>query len=380
MFERPMRRLRQEDTTMRKTMGYAAKHAVSDLRPMAIERRDPAANDVVIDILFCGVCHSDVHQVKNEWMNTINPCMPGHEIVGRVSARGSSATKFQLGDLVGVGCMVDSCHECKSCREGLENYCERGFLATYNGNMRAPTKENPTFGGYSEAIVVREDFVLRIPDGLDPAAAAPLLCAGITTYSPLLHWKAGPGTRVGVVGLGGLGQMAVKLARALGSKVTVITTHREKRERALALGATDVILSTDEIQMKAHASSLDLILSTIPQPHDANLYLPLLATEGVYTIVGCLAPLKTPLDCSKLNVDRRSIGSTLIGGIQATQEVLDFCGKHQITSDIQIIGIDQVNDAFKDVDKGKVAFRYVIDMATLKGKQEDDSLLGKVGL
>jgi uncharacterized zinc-type alcohol dehydrogenase-like protein len=318
--------------------------------------------------------------VKNEWKNTVYPCMPGHEIVGRVARAGGSVTKFKTGDLVGVGCMVDSCRECSACRAGLENYCEKGFLATYNGNMRTPTKENLTYGGYSERITVREDFVLRIPANLDPAAAAPLLCAGVTTFSPLRHWKAGPGTKVGVVGLGGLGQMAVKLARSLGCDVTVISTSHEKRGAALKLGASEMLLSTDGTQMKSHAGTLDLILSTIPQPHDPNLYLPLLRRDGVYAIIGCLERLATPLDCSKMCVDRRSVGTTLIGGIAQTQELLDHCGKHGIVSDIERIAIDQINEAFARVDKGEVAFRYVIDMASLKGKDVDESVAAKLGL
>jgi uncharacterized zinc-type alcohol dehydrogenase-like protein len=276
--------------------------------------------------------------------------------------------------------MVDSCRECDACRAGLENYCERGFLGTYNGNLRTPTKENLTYGGYSERITVREEFVLRMPTHLDPAASAPLLCAGVTTYSPLKHWKAGPGTQVGVAGLGGLGQMAVKLARAMGATVTVITTSREKRDAALRLGAAEAVVSTDKAEMQAHAGRLDLIVSTIPQPHDPNLYMPLLRREGVYVVVGCLAPLKAPLDCSKLNIDRKSVGTTLIGGIAETQELLDFCGKHSIVSEIEVIPIDRVNEAFGEVDDGRVAFRYVIDMATLKGKQPDESLAAKVGL
>jgi uncharacterized zinc-type alcohol dehydrogenase-like protein len=365
---------------MKKTIGYAVKHAISDLRPMSIERRDPEANDVSIDILFCGVCHSDVHQAKNEWKNTVYPCMPGHEIIGRVAARGAAVSKFKVGDLVGVGCMVDSCRECKSCREGLEQYCEKGFLATYNGNMRTPSEDNHTYGGYSASIVVREDFVLRIPGNLDPAAAAPILCAGVTTFSPMRHWGVGTGTELGIVGLGGLGQMAVKLGRALGATVTVLTTSKEKKEDALRLGATRVVLSTDEADMKGSAATLDFVLSTIPQPHDANLYMPLLKRDGIYTVVGCLAPLKLPLDVSKMVTDRRSLGTSLIGSLAETQDVLDFCGKNGIVSEIEVIPIDQVNDAFKQIDRGEIDFRYVIDMASIHGKREDDSIAAKVGL
>jgi uncharacterized zinc-type alcohol dehydrogenase-like protein len=306
--------------------------------------------------------------------------MPGHEIVGRVAQVGSRVTNFKVGDLVGVGCMVDSCGECASCREGLENYCERGFLATYNGNMRHPSKENLTYGGYSDFIVVKESFVLRVPPSLDPAAAAPLLCAGVTTYSPLRLWGAGKGTTVGIVGFGGLGQMALKLARAMGADVTVVTTSDGKRAEALRLGASEVILSTDKKQMESAGNRLDLVLSTIPSSHDPNPYFPLLRRDGTYVVVGCLAPLKAPLDCSKLNVDRKNVGTTLIGGIAETQATLDFCGAHGIVSEIELIPVDRLNQAFKDVDEGKVALRYVMDMATLKGKTEDDSVLAKVGL
>ena len=365
---------------MPKIIGYAAKHAISDLRPMAFERKTPAANEVSIEITHCGVCHSDVHQAKNEWKNTVYPCLPGHEIVGRVSHVGDAVTRFNVGDRVGVGCMIDSCQECDACKKGLENYCEKGFLGTYNGNVRNPTKENNTLGGYSESITVREKFVLRMPATLDAAASAPLLCAGVTTYSPLRHWKAGPGTRVGVVGLGGLGQMAVKIARAMGATVTVITTSKEKSAHALKLGASKVIMSENKAEMKDGAASLDLIISTIPEAHDPNPYIALLAREGVYTIVGCLTPLKEPLDMSKMNVDRKSVGSSLIGGIKETQEALDFFAAHNIVSDIKLIPIDDVNVAFKAIDEGQADFRYVIDMATLKGKKEDDSIAAKVGL
>jgi uncharacterized zinc-type alcohol dehydrogenase-like protein len=362
---------------MTQTIGFAAKHALSDLRAMEITRRSPGRNDVAIDILFCGVCHSDVHQAKNEWKNTVYPCMPGHEIVGRVTFVGAGVTRHKVGDLVGVGCMVDSCGECRSCQEGLEQYCERGFLATYNGNMRNPSEINLTYGGYSERIVVREDFVLRIPDGMPLAATAPLMCAGVTTYSALRHWKAGPGTSVGVVGLG---HVAVKIAIAMGADVTVITHTPEKRKAALALGSRGVILSTDKEDMKANEYAFDLILSTIPEPHDPNLYIPLLKRDGCYTVVGCLAPLSKQLDMSKMNPDRRSIGSTLIGGIAETQKMLDFCAEHGISADIKVIPIDEINTAFDSVQDGEVAYRYVIDMATLRAKTVDDSLAAKVGL
>ena len=363
-----------------KIMGYAAKHSISSLRPMSIERADPKPNEVEIHILFCGVCHSDVHQVKNDWKNTLYPCMPGHEIVGRVRRVGSSVTRHKEGDLVGVGCMVDSCHTCSACNAGLEQYCEVGATATYNGNLREPKPDANTFGGYSESIVVREDFVLKVPSNLDPAAAAPLLCAGVTTYSPLKHWKAGPGVKVGIVGFGGLGQLATKLARALGAEVTVISTSEAKLPDAKNLGAWTTILSTSQEQMKAHERSLDLILSTIPESHDANLYVPLLRREGTYVVIGCLMPLAKPLEMTPMLMDRKSLGSTLIGGIAETQEVLDFCSKHGIVSETKVISIDQVNDAFAEVNKGVPDFRYVIDMASLAGKTEDTSIVSKLGL
>ena len=329
-----------------------------------------------IDILFCGVCHSDIHQVKNEWKNTIYPCMPGHEIIGRVSKVGSTVTRFKIGDIAGVGCMIDSCHHCESCKQGLEQYCKEGFLATYNGNMRHPTEKNLTYGGYSSLIIVREDFVLQIPSNLDPAAAAPLLCAGITTYSPMKYWKIGKGTKMGIIGLGGLGHVAIKIAIALGAEVTIITTSANKMKDAKLFGATNVILSSDKEAMKKNTNSLDFILSTIPQPHDANPYIELLKRDGVLTVVGCIAPLEKSLDLSKIIPNRKSLGTSLIGGIAETQEVLDFCSKHNIVATIQKISIDKINDAFKKVDAGEVDFRYVIDMSTLAGKKE--SLISKV--
>jgi uncharacterized zinc-type alcohol dehydrogenase-like protein len=363
---------------MTKVLGYAAKHSFSDLKPVEITRRAPTANDIQIDVLFCGVCHSDVHQVKNEWKNTIYPCMPGHEIVGRVTAVGPAVMKFKKGDLVGVGCMVDSCHHCQACEEHLENYCENGFTATYNGNMRTPKEENQTYGGYSESIVVREDFVLRLPEGMDPASAAPLMCAGVTTWSPMRHWKVGPGTKMGVVGFGGLGSTAIKLAKALGAEVTVITTSKDKTDDAKRLGVKAVVVSDDKDAMKAYARSLDFILSTIPQPHDINLYIPLLKRDGVITVVGCIAPLTKPLDLSTMIPDRKSVGTSLIGSIAETQEVLDFCAKHRIAATIKVITVDELNDAFKSIDNGDVDYRFVIDMASLKGKKAEDTLLDKV--
>ena len=354
---------------MIKTIGYATKSSHGKLQPFEFERNDLKPNEVQIDILFCGVCHSDIHQAKNEWKNTIYPCLPGHEIVGKIINMGAKVTKFKLGDTAGVGCMVDSCHKCDSCKEGLENYCDQGFLGTYNGNVRTPNEENLTYGGYSDTIVVREDFVLRIPLNLELAAAAPLLCAGVTTFSPMRHWNVGKGTKVGIVGLGGLGHIATKLAVALGAEVTVITTSPEKKEDAIHLGANKIIVSTDEQDMKKNEKTLDFILSTIPQTHDVNPYTILLKRDGVITIVGCIAPLSEPLDITKMIMDRRSIGTSLIGGIRETQDVLDFCAQYNIQPNIKIISIDQVNEVFDEMNRKKADFRYVIDMSTIKGKK-----------
>lgn len=365
---------------MIEAIGYAAKHSFSSLQPISIQRREPQENEIQIDIMFCGVCHSDVHQARNEWKNTIYPCMPGHEIIGRVVKTGSKAAKFKVGELAGIGCMIDSCHHCESCKEGLEQYCDKGFLGTYNGNSRNPSKENLTFGGYSNTIVIREDFALKIPANLDPAKACPIMCAGITTYSPMRHWKVGKRTKLGIVGFGGLGNMAIKLANALGAQVTLITTSPEKAADAHKAGVKKVINSTNKGEMKENENSLDFILSTIPQPHDANPYFALLKRDGVLTVVGCIAPLKSALDLSKLIPDRKSLATSLIGGIAETQEVLDFCSHHQIVADIKIISIDEINEAFESVDKGEADFRYVIDMSTLKGKEEEKGLLSLFSL
>ena len=359
-------------------IGYAAKSASSALKPFEFERVDPAPNEVKIDIDYCGICHSDVHQARNEWENTIYPCLPGHEIVGRIESRGANVTKYQIGDLVGVGCMIDSCRECQSCREGLEQYCEKGFTGTYNGNMRHPMKSNLTFGGYSNNIVVPEDFVVRIPTNLEPAAAAPLLCAGITTYSPMKHWKVGAGTQVAIVGLGGLGHVATKIAAAMGADVTVVTTHPNKRDDALRFGAKHVVVSSDESDMKSHRAKFDFILSTIPESHDINPYAALLKRDGVIAVVGCIAPLTSPLDLSKMIPDRKSIGSSLIGGIAETQEMLDFCSANGIVANIKLIPIDEVNEAFDKVDSGEIDFRYVIDMKSIQGKQQEPGLLERL--
>ncbi|ODM52726.1 NAD(P)-dependent alcohol dehydrogenase [Elizabethkingia meningoseptica] len=344
-----------------KAFGTQAPEA--DLEQMNIERREVTAKDIEIDILYCGVCHSDIHTARNEWPGTIYPNVPGHEIVGRITKVGQDVTKFKVGDLAAVGCMVDSCRECESCKEGLENYCENGMTGTYN----APDKHLgiQTFGGYSERVVVDEDFVLRVPENLDLAAAAPLLCAGITTYSPLRHWNVGPGKKVGIVGIGGLGHMGVKLAKAMGAHVVVITTSASKTEDAMRLGADGVILSKDKEQMKANAGTLHFILDCVSAQHDINAYLGLLKRDGQLTLVG--APVEPlPVAPFSLIPARKSFSGSMIGSIAETQEMLDFCGKHNITSDIELIKIQDINDAYERMLKGDVKYRFVIDMASLK--------------
>ena len=334
-----------------------------DLKQLNIQRRTVTAKDVEIDILYCGVCHSDLHTARNEWGGTVYPNVPGHEIVGRITNAGNKVTKFKVGDLVGVGCMVDSCRECESCKEGLEQYCEKGNTGTYN----SPDKHlgTQTFGGYSERVVVDEDFVLRIPENLDTAAAAPLLCAGITTYSPLRHWNVGPGKKVGIVGIGGLGHMGVKIAKAMGAYVVVITTSNSKLEDAKRLGADQVVLSSDKEQMKANAGSLHFILDCVSAQHDINAYLSLLRRDGSLTLVGAPEhPL--PVAAFSLIGNRKSFSGSMIGGIAETQEMLDFCGKHNITSDIEMINIQDINKAYERLLKSDVKYRFVIDMASLK--------------
>ncbi|MDL2172398.1 MULTISPECIES: NAD(P)-dependent alcohol dehydrogenase [Asaia] len=344
-------------------IGYGAQGASERLAPFKFDRRDTGPDDVRIDILYCGVCHSDIHQARNEWRNTIYPCVPGHEIVGRVSEAGASVSKFKVGDLVGVGCMVDSCRECASCKEGLEQYCEVGFVGTYNGEDRQG--RGITFGGYSKAVVVDQGFVLKVPENLELAAVAPLLCAGITTYSPLKHWKVGPGQRVGIVGLGGLGHMAVKFARAFGAEVVLFTTSQSKVEDGLRLGAHEVVLSKDPEAMAKETSRFDFILDAVAADHDINAYLNLLKREGTLVQVG--AP-ENPLPVSvfSLIMKRRNFAGSLIGGIAETQEMLDFCGVHGITSDIEMIAMDEIENAYSRMLKSDVKYRFVIDMATLE--------------
>lgn len=342
---------------------FGTEAATNPLQQLNIQRRRPTLHDVEIEILYCGVCHSDLHTARNEWHGTIYPCVPGHEIVGRVVSVGDHVTKFKVGDLAGVGCMVDSCRECQHCKEGLEQYCEQGNIQTYN----SPDKYlgTATYGGYSESIVVIEDFVLRIPENLDLAATAPLLCAGITTYSPLKHWNVGPGQKVGVVGIGGLGHMAVKLAKAMGAEVIVYTTSPSKFEDARRLGADDVVLSKDASQMERYAGKLHFVLDAVAAQHDINAYLNQLRVDGLLALVGAPEhPL--PVAAFSLIPFRRSFAGSMIGGIAETQEMLDFCGKHNIVADIEMIDIRQINEAYERMLKGDVKYRFVIDMASLK--------------
>jgi uncharacterized zinc-type alcohol dehydrogenase-like protein len=345
--------------------GYAAQRADQPLTAFAFERREPGPDDVRIDILYCGVCHSDLHTARNEWQNTLYPSVPGHEIVGRVSAVGNAVKGFKVGDLAGIGCIVDSCRECASCRAGDEQYCETGFTGTYNGSIFGGTEN--TYGGYSDQIVVDEKYVLHITHDEDQlAAVAPLLCAGITTYSPLAHWKVGPGSKVGVVGLGGLGHMAVKIAKAMGAYVVLFTTSENKREDALRLGASEVVVSRDPDQMAAQAAKLDFIINTVAAPHDLDALLNTLARDGTMVLVGAPATPHPSPNVFGLMLKRRSLAGSAIGGIRETQEMLEFCAKHGIVSDIEVIRMDAINDAYERMLKGDVKYRFVIDMATLK--------------
>ncbi len=345
---------------------YSAVSATSPLAAATIERRAPGPRDVQIEVLFCGVCHSDLHQVRNEWQNTmatVYPCVPGHEIVGRVVAAGREVTKFREGDLAAVGCMVDSCRSCDACQEGLEQFCSAPATFTYNG----PDKNlgGITYGGYSESLVVDEAFALRIANGLDPAGAAPLLCAGITTYSPLRHWNVGAGQKVGVVGLGGLGHMGVKLAAAFGARVVVFTTSPGKAEDAVRLGASDVVVSRNAGEMQKHLGSFDFILDTVSAAHELNPYLDLLKRNGTLTMVG--APEQPlPVGVMSLLFGRRRLSGSIIGGIAETQEMLDFCAERGITADIELTPIQRINEAFERLLKSDVKYRFVIDMASLR--------------
>ena len=345
------------------TQAYGARAGNLPLEPLTITRRAPGEHDVQIDIAYCGVCHSDLHQVRSEWAGTLYPCVPGHEIVGRVSAVGAHVSTHKVGDLVGVGCIVDSCKQCADCEDGLENYCDH-MVGTYNGST--PDAPGHTLGGYSQRIVVHERYVLHIRHPEEQlAAVAPLLCAGITTYSPLRHWKVGPGHKVGVVGIGGLGHMGIKLANAMGAHVVAFTTSESKREAAKALGAHEVVVSRHPDEMAAHAKSLDFILNTVAAPHNLDAFFALLKRDGTMTLVGAPASPHPSPEVFSLITKRRSLAGSMIGGIPETQEMLDFCAEHGIVADIEMIRADQVNEAYERMLKGDVKYRFVIDCASL---------------
>jgi uncharacterized zinc-type alcohol dehydrogenase-like protein len=342
---------------------YAAQSATSPLAPHQITRRDVGSKDVKIDIEFCGVCHTDIHQARNDWDGSNYPIVPGHEIIGKVSALGSEVKHLKIGQRVAVGCFVDSCHKCSSCKADLEQYCLNGFTATYNSATEDPG--GFTYGGYSQSIVVDNHFVLTVPNGLDPAGAAPLLCAGITTYSPLKHWGIKPGMTVGIIGLGGLGHMGVKLSHAMGAKTVMITTSKNKASDALKLGADEVLISTDANAMEAKINQFDFLLNTIPVPHDFNHYMQLLKVDGTMCIVGSIGP-NAELNTGPLIFGRKSVAGSLVGGIKETQEMLEFCAKHNITSEIELIKMEEINHAFERMLKSDVKYRFVIDMNSLK--------------
>ena len=344
-------------------LGYGTHAATETLASYRFERRDLRTNDVEIEILYCGVCHSDLHMARNDWGFSTYPVVPGHEIIGRVSRVGADVKRFKTGDSVGVGCLVDSCQHCEACHHDLEQYCA-GQVQTYNGIDSHD--QMPTYGGYSERIIVTEKIVLKVPDGMDLAGAAPLLCAGITTWSPLRHWKAGKGSKVAVVGLGGLGHMALKLANALGAEVTLFTRSSGKEADARRLGAHNIVLSSDADQMAAVANQFDLIIDTVPYQHDLKPYLPTLALNGTLVLVGLLGDLEPTVNTIPLIMGRKAIAGSLIGGIAETQEMLNFCGKHGIPSDIEMIKMPEINDAYERLLKSDVKYRFVIDMAPLK--------------
>lgn len=350
------------NTTQVKAFG--TENTTAPLEQMNIERRQATAKDVEIDILYCGVCHSDLHTAHNDWGGSVYPVVPGHEIVGKVTSVGSDVSKFKMGDMVAVGCMVDSCKHCSSCDQGLEQYCLNGFTGTYNGNDKHLGIQ--TFGGYSEKVVVDESFVLSVPANLDPAATAPLLCAGITTWSPLRHWNVGEGSKVAVVGLGGLGHMAIKLAKALGAHVTLFSRTPGKTQDALDLGAHEVVISTDKDDMAKVTGKFDLIIDTVPYVHDLNPYVSTLAVNGTLVVVGYLGPLDPMLNTVPMILGRKTVAGSVIGGIAETQEMLDFCGKHNIVSEIEVIKMQDINEAYERMLKSDVRYRFVIDMASLK--------------
>lgn len=342
---------------------YGTDKSEADLKQFNINRREVTSSDVEIDILFCGVCHSDLHFARNDWGMTQYPVVPGHEIVGRVTKVGAKVSNYKEGDLVAVGCLVDSCGTCSSCKEDLEQYCPN-WVGTYGGHDKH--LDTTTHGGYSETIVVDKDFVLRVPENLDQAGIAPVLCAGITTWSPLRHWKVGKGSKVAVVGLGGLGHMAIKLAHALGAHVTLFSRSTGKIEDAKALGADEVIISTDQAQMKKAMGRFDVILDTVPYAHDFNPYVGTLTTNGTLVVLGYLGPLDPALVTVPMIMGRKSVAGSLIGGIAETQELLDFCGKHNITSDVEVIKIQDINKAYERMLKSDVKYRFVIDMKSIK--------------
>ncbi|WP_150468264.1 NAD(P)-dependent alcohol dehydrogenase [Francisella sp. SYW-9] len=348
-----------------KVKAYGVELANEKLKPVNIQRRDLSKNDVEIDILYCGVCHSDIHITRDEWLfhKSIFPMVPGHEIIGKITNIGNNVDNFKIGDYVGVGCMVDSCRTCNPCNQGLEQYCEKGFIATYSSEY--PKHNEITQGGYSEKIVVDKDFVLKVPKNLDLAGAAPLLCAGITTYSPLAHLQVKPNDKVGVIGLGGLGHMGIKIAKAMGAEVTMITTSESKAQDGLKLGADKVLISRNKEDIGKHSSYFDVLLNTIPVEHDLNPYLQLLSIDGTMSMVGSFNA-NDPILGANLIFNRRSINGSLMGGIKETQEMLDFCGKHNITADIETIDIKDINKAFDRMLKNDVKYRFVIDMKSLK--------------
>jgi uncharacterized zinc-type alcohol dehydrogenase-like protein len=362
------------DKSVRKTSngfsvkGYGAKGASIDnniLEQIDVERANPKADEVLIEVLYCGVCHSDVHQVNNDWKNTRYPCVPGHEVIGKIVETGASVSKFKVGQIVGVGCMVDSCQTCNPCKNGDEHFCagEHGPTMTYNGYFRDPGSDYNTFGGFSTHIVSNEAFLLTIPEKLELSSAAPLLCAGVTTYSPMKQWGVKAGDNVAIVGIGGLGHVAIQIAKALGAKVTAITSHESKKEEAKAFGADDVLLSTDEDAMTKNALRYDYILITIPVPFDINDYINLLTYRGSLVTVGLLGEYEKPTNNMNVAIFDRTLGGSFIGGISQTQEMLDFCAEHDIAPEVEMININQVNEAFDKVKNEEVRFRYVIDMS-----------------
>ncbi|OCA70833.1 hydroxyacid dehydrogenase [Chryseobacterium artocarpi] len=342
---------------------YGAESTTADLKEMNIERREITSKDVEIEILYCGVCHSDLHTARNDWGGTIYPAVPGHEIVGRITKVGSEVSKFKVGDIAGVGCIVDSCGHCNSCKHDLEQYCENGFTGTYNG--KDEHLGGHTFGGYSQKVVVDSHHVLKVPENLDLAAVAPLLCAGITTWSPLRHWNVGPNSKVAVVGLGGLGHMAIKLAKGLGAEVTLFSRTPGKTEDAKQLGADHVIISTDESQMDSVKGKFDLIIDTVPYVHDVNPYVTTLNINGTHVLVGYLGGLEPILNTVPMILGRKSVAGSVIGGIAETQEMLDFCGEHNIVSEIEMIKMQDINKAYERMLKSDVRYRFVIDMQSL---------------